>query len=155
MGAHLLGHRTNMLRRHTCTLAEGRVHLPFSLRRHNCAMPHTAPTPHLHRPRRTASAKLAAALLLGALGWPAWASDRDHERARQAVQDGQVLPLRTVLERLEREQPGQVLEVELEQDDGVWIYEVKLLRTGGQLVKLKLDARTAALLESKARPSSR
>ena len=118
-------------------------------------MPHTAAALHTRRPWRAARTTLAAALLFGALGLPAWASDRDHERARQAVQAGQVLPLRTVLERLEREQPGQVLEVELEQDDGVWIYEVKLLRAGGQLVKLKLDARTAALLESKARPSSR
>ena len=122
-------------------------------------MPHTAAALHTRRPWRAARTTLAAALLFGALGLPAWASDRDrdrdHERARQAVQGGQVLPLRTVLERLEREQPGQVLEVELEQDDGVWIYEVKLLRAGGQLVKLKLDARTAALLESKARPSSR
>lgn len=117
-------------------------------------MTHTAPVLHTHRPRRTALSTLTAVLLLGALGLPAWAGG-DHERARQAVQAGQVLPLRTVLERLEREQPGQVLEVELEQDGGVWIYEVKLLRTGGQLVKLKLDARTAALLESKARPERR
>ena len=101
---------------------------------------------------------LAVSALVAVLTWapglPAWASDhRDHERAHQAVQAGQVLPLRTVLERLERESPGQMLEVELEQDDGVWIYEVKLLQAGGQLVKLKLDARTATLLGSKSRPA--
>jgi uncharacterized membrane protein YkoI len=83
---------------------------------------------------------------------PALASDReDHERARRAMTSGQVLPLRTVLERLEREHPGQVLEVELEQDDGQWIYEVKLLQNDGQLVKIKLDARTAAVLSSRNR----
>jgi uncharacterized membrane protein YkoI len=54
-----------------------------------------------------------------------------------------------VLERLAIEQPGQVMAVELEQDDGRWIYEIKLLRPGGQLVKLKLDAQTAAVLRSK------
>jgi len=94
------------------------------------------------------------ACLLACLFWslaatPASASDRDredHERARQAVQAGQVLPLRTVLERLERTQPGQVMEVELEREDGRWIYEVKLLQTDGRLVKLKLDAQTAAVL---------
>lgn len=96
-------------------------------------------------------------LTVGLGGLPAWAGS-DHDRARQAVQAGQVLPLRTVLERLEREHPGQVLEVELEQDDDVWIYEVKLLQDGGQLLRLKLDARTAALLGSKSRsakPSER
>jgi uncharacterized membrane protein YkoI len=81
-----------------------------------------------------------------------WASAReDHERAREAMTSGQVLPLRSVLERLEGEHPGQVLEVELEQDDGRWIYEVKLLQSGGQLLKVKLDARTAQVLSSRAR----
>jgi uncharacterized membrane protein YkoI len=114
----------------------------------------TAPALPVRRPLRFTAQALVAVLLTGALALPAWASDRrDHERARQAVQAGQVLPLRAVLERLEREHPGQVLEVELEQDDNLWIYEVKLLQAGGQLVKLKLDARTAALLSSQSRPA--
>lgn len=108
--------------------------------------------------RRSRSGGLwVLALLVGSLGLqPAWSGSKDdHNRARQAVQAGQVLPLRSVLERLEREHPGQVMEVELEQqeEDGRWIYEVKLLQPQGQLVKLKLDARTAALLP--ARGSSR
>lgn len=102
-----------------------------------------------------AARSLAAVLLAGAIAVPALARDhgdrRDHERARQAVTSGQVLPLRTVLERLEREHPGQVLEVELEQDDDQWVYEVKLLQNDGQLVKIKLDARTAAVLSSRTR----
>jgi uncharacterized membrane protein YkoI len=111
---------------------------------------------HANNPLHSAVQVLVAAVLLGGLVLPAGARDhRDHERALQAVQSGQVLPLRTVLERLEREHPGQVLEVELEQDHGAWIYEVKLLQAGGQRVKLKLDARTAALLSSKTRPTGK
>lgn len=96
------------------------------------------------------------ALLVGGLALqPAWSGSKDdHNRARQAVQAGQVLPLRSVLERLEREHPGQVMEVELEQEEGRWIYEVKLLQPQGQLVKLKLDARTAALLPGKGSSKS-
>ena len=117
-----------------------------------------AMTPRLHLPRssgrRTAAFAASALLLVGCHVAPALASDReDHERARRAMTTGQVLPLRTVLERLDREHPGQVLEVELEQDDGQWIYEIKLLQTDGQLVKIKLDARTAALLSSRTRSS--
>ena len=98
---------------------------------------------------RRCPARLLAGSLLAA---PVWASDRDdHERAMQAVQSGQVLPLTTVLERLGREHPGQVLEVELERDYGQWIYEIKLLSTDGQLLKLKLDAGTAAVLGMKVR----
>jgi hypothetical protein len=106
-----------------------------------------------HRPRLALRA-LGVVWLSLTLGLPSYASDsRDHERARAAVQAGQVLPLGAVLERLERSYPGQVLEVELEQDEGVWIYEVKLLTPSGQLVKLKLDARSATVLSSKSRPS--
>lgn len=76
-------------------------------------------------------------------------ADSEQDRARAAVQDGKVLPLKTVLERLEREHPGQVLEVELEQDDGRWIYEIKLLQAGGRLVKLELDAASGAVLQRK------
>lgn len=83
-------------------------------------------------------------------GLPAWA-DSDHDRARQAVQSGQVLPLPAVLEQLAREVPGQVLEVELERDEGRWIYEIKLLQSGGQLVKLKVDAQTVQVLRRKTR----
>ena len=72
----------------------------------------------------------------------------DHDRARQAVQAGQVLPLPAVLERLQREVPGQVLEVELEQERDRWIYEIKLLTPAGQLTKVKLDARTAEVLRT-------
>jgi uncharacterized membrane protein YkoI len=92
-----------------------------------------------------------ASLLLIVLAQPsAWGSDsRDHERARAAVEAGQVLPLPTLLERLRRTHPGQVLELELGRDDGRWIYEVKLLQANGQLLKLELDAATAQVLQVK------
>ena len=71
----------------------------------------------------------------------------DHERARAAVQAGEVLPLAALRERLQRSHPGRILELELGRDDGRWIYEVKLLQADGQLLKLELDARTAQVLE--------
>ncbi len=89
-------------------------------------------------------------VLISLANAPAWA-DGDHDRARQAVRSGQVLPLPAVLEELAREVPGQVLEVELEQDNGRWIYEIKLLQTDGQLVKLKVNAQTAQVLRRKNR----
>ena len=79
------------------------------------------------------------------------ADDKDHELARRALQAGEVLPLRTLLERLAATHPGEVLEVELERDDGRWIYELKLLQPGGELRKLKLDARSGELLQDRLR----
>jgi uncharacterized membrane protein YkoI len=98
-------------------------------------------------------AAFASALLAGA---PAQASDRaDHDRARAALQAGEILPLATVLQRVAAEHPGQVLEVELERDGhgsgGVWLYEIKLLQTGGGLLKLEVDAATARVLKAKSR----
>lgn len=95
----------------------------------------------------TLTSLLAGALLAA----PAIASDKDHDRAREAVKAGQVMPLRTVLERLEREHPGQVLDVELEEEHGRLIYEVKLLQNDGRLLKLELDAKTATVLRRKNR----
>ena len=103
-----------------------------------------------HNVRGAAAAWVVSVFALAAL--PASASGKDdHEQARQAVQAGQVLPLPAVLERLQREVPGQVLEVELEQKQSGWIYEIKLLTPAGQLTKVKLDARTAEVLRIKPR----
>lgn len=120
---------------------------------------HPAPAP-VRAPARLA---WLLALLLAAGG--VCASDKpDHERARAAVQAGEVMPLPTLLDKLQRSHPGTVLELELEQESGVWIYEVRLLQADGQLFKLKLDARTAQVLSAKprsekprppARPASR
>lgn len=100
-------------------------------------------------------AKLVVSGLLGLAGLlpalPASAHGDDHERARAALRAGEVLPLATLLERLQRSHPGRVLEVELERDDGRWVYEVKLLRADGQLLKLALDARNGDLLSQRSK----
>jgi len=102
------------------------------------------------------SATLVAPLLLvagltGAMSAPAGESG-DHDRAREAVASGQILPLREILARLERERPGrQVLEVELERSGGRWIYELKLLQPGGVMQRLKIDARSGVALPARGR----
>ncbi|NDP39655.1 MAG: PepSY domain-containing protein [Rhodoferax sp.] len=84
----------------------------------------------------------------------AWAdSDHDHDRAREALQSGEVLPLATILERVEREHAGKVLDVELDRDKdhGVvrWVYKIKVLTTGGTRLKLQIDAKTGDLIRRK------
>nr|WP_242702351.1 PepSY domain-containing protein [Achromobacter sp. SD115] len=79
------------------------------------------------------------------------ADENDHEQARQALQAGKVLPLRSVLDIVERDYPGQVVKVEFDEDDGEFIYEIRLLQGGGRLVKLKIDARDGKVLGVKGR----
>lgn len=102
-------------------------------------------------PWRWLALPLSLALLAGS--GAAHADEEDHERARKALEAGEVLPLKTILERVERAYPGQVMDVELERDHesrgGRWIYEIKVLRTSGALVKLKVDARDGTVLGSK------
>jgi len=98
----------------------------------------------------TVRVALLALLLCARMSGAAWADGRDdHERARAAVQAGEVMSLTALLERLQRTHPGQVLELELDRQDGRWIYEVKLLQPDGRLLKLELDARTAQVLEAR------
>ena len=91
---------------------------------------------------------LTAGLIL-TLALPSHA-DSDHDRARQALEAGEILPLRTVLDKLARDTPGQVMEVELERSGERWIYEIKLLQAGGALIKLKVDARDATVIKTSA-----
>jgi uncharacterized membrane protein YkoI len=108
------------------------------------------------RPRTALRLARCAAVVFAVL-WtiavaPASAHGRgDHDRARDALAAGEVLPLEEVLDRLQRTIPGRVLDVELEREDGRWVYQVKLMRPGGRLSRVDLDARTAEVLRSRER----
>jgi uncharacterized membrane protein YkoI len=80
-------------------------------------------------------------------------SEADQDRARAALQAGEIQPLTFILTRLAQTQPGQVLELELERKDGRWLYEIKLLRPGGSLLKLEVDARSGDVLRQKSKGS--
>jgi uncharacterized membrane protein YkoI len=74
-------------------------------------------------------------------------SEEDHDIARQAVERGELLPLTKILAAAEREYPGRVLEVELEREDGRYLYEIEVLTKNGRVVELTYDGRTGELLE--------
>ena len=44
--------------------------------------------------------------------------DHDHDRARRSVLAGEILPLARILEQVERDYPGQLIEAELEEKHG-------------------------------------
>lgn len=121
-------------------------------------MPPLPTLPLLSRPRRVLrTAALACVLALAGGLWgladsefgQLHAGERDHELARQALQQGRVLPLRTVLDKIEREHQGQVIKIEFERDDGQFLYEISLLQSGGRLAKLEVDAVDGRVLKFK------
>jgi uncharacterized membrane protein YkoI len=92
--------------------------------------------------------KTALILALLLLAPPALAGS-DHDRARQALQSGQVLPLAKILEKVAADVPGEVIETELEEENGRFVYEIKLITPTGRVMKLIYDASDASLLKSR------
>lgn len=90
---------------------------------------------------------VALSAFLPASGVLADDDDRDHEEARELLQRGEILPLAQVLELVRRIEPGDVIEVELDRDDGVWEYQVKVLTPTGRVREVTLDARDGRLIK--------
>ncbi len=96
------------------------------------------------------------ALIVGLFAGSPWAvADEDEEIAGNMAA---VAPMRSLLARVHTAYPGQVLEVELEREEygneGVWVYEVKLLTNRGNVLKLEYDAFDLELLKMKGRPEN-
>ena len=101
--------------------------------------------------------RVLAALLIAALavGAAAPASASDHDRARRAVEEGRILPLKDILARAQGAYPGQVIEAELEDEGGMVVYEIKMLTADGRVMKLSYNAATGELLKTRARGRQR
>lgn len=81
-------------------------------------------------------------------GGAALARDHDHDQARRAVEAGEILPLRQILERAEVDFPGQFVEADLKRKHGRAIYKIKLLTANGRVLELYYDARSGRLLKT-------
>jgi uncharacterized membrane protein YkoI len=90
---------------------------------------------------------LSALPLVIALGACPLLADGDHDRARAALERGEVLPLATLLERLQTVIDGEVIATEFDRDDGRWIYEIEYIDRDGRVVELEVDAADGRILE--------
>ena len=79
------------------------------------------------------------------------AADVDQRTARDALNAGDIRPLTELLAQVERECRGDLVEVELENDDGGWVYEISLIGPNGDVGELEYHAKTFALLEAEGR----
>lgn len=87
------------------------------------------------------------ALIVALLAGPALADEDDQDRARRALEAGEILPLSEILAAAEAVRPGRVIEVELERDAGLWVYELELVTAEGRIYEIEIDAATATVLE--------
>lgn len=86
------------------------------------------------------------ALLLAAT--PVASRDLDQDEALRLRREGLIQPLESLLQRAMQRHPGaRLLEAELEEDDGIYVYEIELLTAGGIARELELDASDGRLLK--------
>jgi len=97
----------------------------------------------MRRPLETVIASLIATVLFAAV--PVLA-DQDHDRVRQLRATGQILALETIIANHRRQHPGgQLLEAELEFEQGRYVYELKMLGDDGVVREFEYDARSGEL----------
>ena len=74
----------------------------------------------------------------------------DHDRARAAVQSGEIMALQDILTRVHKRHQGRVLEVVLrDQEEGLhgWVYEIRMFTPEDAFLVLRVDAGTATILK--------
>ena len=89
---------------------------------------------------------LATALVVFALAGPTAASE--HNRARDAVRSGQILPLRAIAEKVRNQFGGKVIDVSLDRsgNPNSWRYAVKVLQPNGRVIIVTVRASDAKVL---------
>jgi hypothetical protein len=73
----------------------------------------------------------------------------DHENARKLVESGDIVPLETILEQLQKRGAGRVIDVELERKKGRLIYEIEQVDEQGIVREFIFDATDGRLLKEK------
>lgn len=71
----------------------------------------------------------------------------DAGMARAAMLRGEILPLDQILTIVRAAFPGEIIEIELEREDGILVYEFDILSPEGRLFEVELAAATGKVLE--------
>jgi len=76
-------------------------------------------------------------------------ADDDHLRAKDLVDSGEILPLDKILQKAFEGHQWRLLEAELEEKHGRYIYELEILDDKGKVRKLKYDAKNGHPINGK------
>lgn len=98
--------------------------------------------------KRLLQAVLLAGFLLGSTAW----ADEDHERARDLVKSGEIIPMEQLLQQIVSSSSDKLrlLEAELETKKGRLVYELELVDQQGVVRELVFDAKTGEALNDEA-----
>ena len=94
--------------------------------------------------------RIALYIFLAALTLGVSARDLSQDEALRLREQGRIISLEKLLELVAQRHPqSSLLEVELEEDDDIYIYEVELATREGVVRELKFDAHTGKILKDK------
>lgn len=101
----------------------------------------------MQRPFVSAFRLIGLILMSGFLISPVMADNVSHSEARILRESGKILPLESIIETARTYRKGEVIDTELERDDGMLVYEIEILDDQGRVWELEFDATNGDLLE--------
>jgi uncharacterized membrane protein YkoI len=94
---------------------------------------------------------LAIFLALGTVWANSDGRSLSHDEIKQLRENGHIVPLETILSQaLGRPHAGRLLEVELEVENGRYVYELVILKEDGTVQEVEYDAGNGAFLRRKS-----
>ena len=75
------------------------------------------------------------------------ADDVSYQQARALREAGAILPLERIIEIAKTIKPGEVIDTGLEEDDGLYEYEIEILDANGRVWEMEFDAATGELMD--------
>jgi len=73
----------------------------------------------------------------------------DHDKAIKAVNEGEILPLSEILDKVRNEFLGRVISVNLKDSEkGLfgWVYDIMIIDSNNKVMHLRVDAGTSTIL---------
>ncbi|NOZ66986.1 MAG: hypothetical protein GXP00_10920 [Alphaproteobacteria bacterium] len=83
---------------------------------------------------------------------PAWRQNNRQNTAREAMRSGRIVSLSVIRNRVYQSFPGKIIDVRLlepKRNNQSYIYKVKLLRSNGKLLVVRLNAANAQIVSVK------
>ncbi|WKY57024.1 hypothetical protein Q5H80_08405 [Vibrio sp. SNU_ST1] len=76
--------------------------------------------------------------------------EEDQDEVYEAVQEGYIRPFSEMYAVVENDLHGRIIKVELEEDDDIWVYELKI-NFQNNIIKVEYNAETLEMLMIKGR----
>ncbi|WP_456379984.1 PepSY domain-containing protein [Thiolapillus sp.] len=81
------------------------------------------------------------------LAWQGLLADDDHELVYEMRRSEEILSLEEILKISRQKVSGQVIEVELEQEQGALIYELEILDRNNRVWEVEIDAVSGQIIK--------